>query len=68
LVGLQALDRRDPGKPGIAGLLRGLTPIQESVAIDNAQKPAALVRFTFLDSLRKLVGTTGNATTPQAQP
>jgi hexosaminidase len=45
-------------------------------SIDDAAKPAALVRFTFLDSLRKLVdsetgcATSGvsGATTPPAQP
>jgi hypothetical protein len=76
LIGLQALARRNPGNQEIRELISkaGLIPTnQESAVIDNAQKPAALVRFTFLDSLRKLAATsmpTGpvGAVTPPAQP
>jgi hypothetical protein len=71
LLGLQSLARRDPGNQAIVELLPKdslIAPDQQAAMIDNAQKPAALVRFTFLDSLRKLVGATGSAVTPPAQP
>jgi hexosaminidase len=78
-LGLQALAQRDPGNQALGGLLpkdEVLPPDQQSAVIDNAQKPAALVRFTFLDSLRKLLGSamptpTGavsGTTIPPAQP
>jgi hexosaminidase len=50
-------------------------PQGQKAVIDEASKPAALVRFTFLESLSKLVaaekpdqGAIGGATTPPAQP
>jgi hexosaminidase len=51
-LGLQALSQINPNNPALHGTLHGSTQI---TAIDDAAKPAALVRFTFLDSLRKLV-------------
>jgi hexosaminidase len=60
-LGLQALAQRDPGNQALGGLVpKGelIAPDQQSAVIDDAQKPAALVRFTFLDSLRKLVTAT----------
>jgi hexosaminidase len=59
VLGLQALARRDPQNQAIGGLLARTGPIlapdrQRSI-IDEARKPAALVRFTFLESLQKLV-------------
>jgi hexosaminidase len=78
-LGLQALAQRDPGNHALGGLLpKGevVSPDQQAALIDNAQEPAALVRFTFLDSLRKLLGSAmptptgpvGGAATPPAQP
>jgi hexosaminidase len=64
-LGLNALNQLNPNNPALHGTVHGATQI---TVIDDAAKPAALVRFTFLDSLRKLVGTTSSATTPQAQP
>jgi hexosaminidase len=58
LLGLQSLSRRDPGNQAIVELLpKGsvIAPDQQAAVIDNTQKPVALVRFTFLDSLKKLV-------------
>jgi hexosaminidase len=51
-LGLNALSQLNPNNPALHGSLRGTI---RSAAIDDAAKPAALVRFTFLDSLRKLV-------------
>jgi hexosaminidase len=51
-LGLQALMHLNPNNPAIHGQLPGAMRV---AAIDDAAKPAALVRFTFLDSLRKLV-------------
>ncbi|MFL6428695.1 MAG: beta-N-acetylhexosaminidase [Acidobacteriaceae bacterium] len=50
-LGLQALSNLDPNNSALHGAIPGAGPI---AAIDDAAKPAALVRFTFLDSLRKL--------------
>jgi hexosaminidase len=51
-LGLNALSQLNPNNQALHGTLRGATQI---TVIDDAAKPAALVRFTFLDSLRKLV-------------
>jgi hexosaminidase len=51
-LGLNALSQLNPNNPALHGTVRGATQI---TVIDDAAKPAALVRFTFLDSLRKLV-------------
>jgi hexosaminidase len=51
-LGLNALNQLNPNNPALHGTVRGTTRIE---TIDEATKPAALVRFTFLDSLRKLV-------------
>jgi hexosaminidase len=51
-LGLNALNQVNPNNPALHGTLRGAAQI---TAIDDAAKPVALVRFTFLDSLRKLV-------------
>jgi hexosaminidase len=51
-LGLNALNQLNPNNPALHGTVRGTTRIE---TIDDATKPAALVRFTFLDSLRKLV-------------
>ena len=50
-LGLQALSQLNPNNPALHGTIAGAGRI---AAIDDAAKPAALVRFTFLDSLRKL--------------
>jgi hexosaminidase len=76
-VGLAALYWKQDASRGIAGLQpKSMTREEGLAAIDNAAKPAALVRFTFLDALRKLVqaqlesrpGASGGAATPPAQP
>jgi hexosaminidase len=79
-LGLQSLAQRDPGNQSLGGLVAkgAIIPNDQQMAvIDNAQKPAALVRFTFLDSLRKLLpagvqgpagASGGNPATPPAQP
>ena len=55
-IGLQALLNLDPNNSAYGGpKLRTSTPESQLAAIADAQKPAALVRFTFLDSLKKLV-------------
>jgi hexosaminidase len=51
-LGLNALSTLNPNNPALHGTALGQA---RSAAIDDAAKPAALVRFTFLDSLRKLV-------------
>jgi hexosaminidase len=56
-LGLNALSQLNPNNSSLHGTVREATRI---AAIDDAAKPAALVRFTFLDSLRKLV-TAGSA-------
>ena len=50
-LGLQALIHLNPNNPAIHGTFPSTMRI---ATIDDAAKPAALVRFTFLDSLRKL--------------
>jgi hexosaminidase len=50
-LGLQALNQLNPNNPALHGTVTGAGRVE---AIDDAAKPAALVRFTFLDSLRKL--------------
>jgi hexosaminidase len=57
-LGLNALSLLNPNNPALHGTVRGATQI---TAMDDAAKPAALVRFTFLDSLRKLVTATSAA-------
>jgi hexosaminidase len=62
-LGLQALNQLNPNNPALHnsalhGTISGAGRIE---AIDDAAKPAALVRFTFLDSLRKLVTATSAA-------
>ena len=56
-VGLQALVNIDPkNQPASGGpILHATSPQRQLQVIDGAAKPAALVRFTFLDSLKKLV-------------
>jgi hexosaminidase len=55
-VGLQALLNLDPNNSAYGGpKLEASNPQIQLAAIDDAAKPAALVRFTFLDSLKKLV-------------
>jgi hexosaminidase len=55
-VGLQALLNLDPNNSAYGGpKLEASNPQSQLAAIDEAAKPAALVRFTFLDSLKKLV-------------
>jgi hexosaminidase len=55
-IGLQALLNLDPNNSAYGGpKLQTSTPESQLAAIADAQKPAALVRFTFLDSLKKLV-------------
>ena len=55
-VGLQALLNLDPNNSAYGGpKLEASNPQNQLAAIDDAAKPAALVRFTFLDSLKKLV-------------
>jgi hexosaminidase len=51
-LGLQTLSQLNPNNPALHGTALGQA---RTTAIDDAAKPAALVRFTFLDSLRKLV-------------
>ncbi len=51
-LGLNALSQLNPNNPALHGTALGQA---RAAAIDDAAKPAALVRFTFLDSLRKLV-------------
>jgi hypothetical protein len=47
----------DPkNQPASGGpILHATSPQRQLQVIDGAAKPAALVRFTFLDSLKKLV-------------
>ena len=55
-VGLQALLNLDPNNSAYGGpKLEASDPQSQLAAIDDAAKPVALVRFTFLDSLKKLV-------------
>jgi hexosaminidase len=55
-IGLQALLNLDPNNGAYGGpKLEAGNPQSQLAAIDDAAKPAALVRFTFLDSLKKLV-------------
>jgi hexosaminidase len=55
-VGLQAVLSLDPNNSAYNGpKLEGATSQSQLAVIDEAAKPAALVRFTFLDSLKKLV-------------
>lgn len=55
-VGLQALLNLNPGNGSYNGPKLEAGNAQSQLAvIDEAAKPAALVRFTFLDSLKKLV-------------
>jgi hexosaminidase len=55
-IGLQALLNLDPNNSAYSGAkLETSAPESQLAAIADAQKPAALVRFTFLDSLKKLV-------------
>jgi hexosaminidase len=78
MLGLQSLAGLNPGNQALGGLAaKGtLIPADRRMAvIDSAQKPVALVRFTFLDSLKKLAGAApaftgpvGGTTTPPAQP
>ena len=55
-IGLQALLNLDPNNSAYSGAkLQTSAPESQLAPIADAQKPAALVRFTFLDSLKKLV-------------
>jgi hexosaminidase len=55
-IGLQALLNLNPGNSSYNGPKLEAGNAQSQLAvIDEAAKPAALVRFTFLDSLKKLV-------------
>jgi hexosaminidase len=55
-VGLQALLNFDPNNSTYGGpKLEPGSPQDQLARISEAAKPAALVRFTFLDSLKKLV-------------
>ncbi|HZD78397.1 MAG TPA: family 20 glycosylhydrolase [Acidobacteriaceae bacterium] len=55
-VGLQALLNLDPNNSAYGGpKLAASDPQSQLAAIADAEKPAALVRFTFLDSLKRLV-------------
>jgi hexosaminidase len=55
-IGLQALLNLDPNNSAYAGpKLAASDPQSQLAVIADAEKPAALVRFTFLDSLKKLV-------------
>jgi hexosaminidase len=55
-IGLQALLNLDPNNTTYGGpKLEAGNPPSQLATIDDAAKPAALVRFTFLDSLKKLV-------------
>jgi hexosaminidase len=75
-VGLQAVSNIVHSNAASGGVKTLYSDPQSQVAvIDEAAKPAALVRFTFLDSLKKLVaaepplsGAIGGTATPPAQP
>jgi hexosaminidase len=55
-IGLQALLNLDPTNSAYGGpKLAASDPQSQLAVIADAAKPAALVRFTFLDSLKKLV-------------
>jgi hexosaminidase len=55
-IGLQALLNLDPNNSAYSGpKLEAANPQSQLAVIADAAKPAALVRFTFLDSLKKLV-------------
>jgi hexosaminidase len=55
-IGLQALLNLDPNNSAYNGpKLAASDPQSQLAVIADAEKPAALVRFTFLDSLKKLV-------------
>jgi hexosaminidase len=55
-IGLQALLNLDPNNSVYGGpKLEASSSQNQLAALDDAAKPAALVRFTFLDSLKKLV-------------
>ncbi|HEX6495865.1 MAG TPA: family 20 glycosylhydrolase [Acidobacteriaceae bacterium] len=55
-IGLQALLSLDPNNSAYGGpKLKAGNPQSQLAMIADAAKPAALVRFTFLDSLKKLV-------------
>jgi hexosaminidase len=55
-IGLQALLNFDPNNSTYSGpKLQATSPQDQVAVITDAQKPVALVRFTFLDSLKKLV-------------
>jgi hexosaminidase len=55
-IGLQALLNLDPTNSAYSGpKLATSDPQSQLAVIADAAKPAALVRFTFLDSLKKLV-------------
>jgi hexosaminidase len=55
-VGLQALLNLNPNNSAYHGQkLEAATSQNQLAVIDEAAKPLALVRFTFLDSLKKLV-------------
>jgi hexosaminidase len=55
-IGLQALLNLDPNNGAYGGpKLATSDPQSQLAVIADAEKPAALVRFTFLDSLKKLV-------------
>ncbi|MGA9717536.1 MAG: hypothetical protein WBQ79_04580, partial [Acidobacteriaceae bacterium] len=55
-VGLQALLNLDPNNSAYNGpKLEAAASQNQLGVIDEAAKPVALVRFTFLDSLKKLV-------------
>jgi hexosaminidase len=55
-IGLQALLNFDPNNSAYSGpKLQASSPQDQLAVITDTQKPVALVRFTFLDSLKKLV-------------
>lgn len=55
-IGLQALLNLDPTNSAYGGpKVAASDPQSQLAVIADAEKPAALVRFTFLDSLKKLV-------------
>ena len=55
-IGLQALLNLDPNNSAYGGpKLAASDPQSQLAVIADAEKPVALVRFTFLDSLKKLV-------------
>ncbi len=67
-VGLQALLNLDPNNSAYNGpKLEAAASQNQLGVIDEAAKPVALVRFTFLDSLKKLVRG-GEITTLPVQP